>query len=193
MKIGITGPIASGKTSVSQILSEIAHAQIIDADAVGREVAEADPQLCDRIASALGNPAVKEEKGLNRRLTAQIVFNDPSKLVLLNQLIHPPMIEEISRRMQLAFRELVVVDAAVLLDWELAHALDGIVLVTAGEEIRLERLMQKGFSRDDALSRIKSQGPWDKRKSQCRWEIENNGSDQELRSRVDAWWNQVKN
>lgn len=191
MKIGITGPIASGKSTVARILCERFVGTLVDADIIGREVADNDPNLCEEIAKALGVPSLCTNGKLDRPATASIVFDDPKKLETLEKLIHPPMLVEISRRIDAAITTNVFLDAAVLLKWDIRKELDGILLVTAAPDIRKARLTAKGLASEEADFRMSAQGDWTEEESQCDWTLVNDGSDEDLEEKTLAWWKRV--
>lgn len=192
MKIGITGAIASGKSSAVSILSGYIDCCVIDADAVGRQVAETDYELCKRIARQLGEPSVLAEHGLDRRATAEIVFKDPQKLLILNRIIHPPMLREIRKQIKNCTAPNLILDAALLPDWDtIRNELDGILMISAEEPVRLNRLINKGYDKKHAVLRISSQHTWDEKKKKCKWIIENNRTIEELEEKIRKWWEKV--
>jgi dephospho-CoA kinase len=188
MKIGITGPVASGKSTVSRIFHDLFGAKIIDADFIGKQVLQEDPLLSDKIAKALGDPSLAEKQGLDRKKVAAAVFSDPAKLQILNKLIHPPMLAKIVNEIKISGSRHVVLDAALLLDWDLHKNLDHILFITADKSVRKERLLQKGFSADEAEVRIESQGDWNEKQKQCQWVFINNRGEKELQKQVVGWW-----
>lgn len=187
-RIGITGPTGAGKTQASKIIQKRTGAVIIDADRIGRQVAENDIGLCRQIARKLEDPSLCTPEGLDRVKTARIVFSDPTKLEKLNQIIHPPMQREIEQLLKQYEKERVVLDAAVLPEWKLSRDLDAVLCVTAGDAVRKQRLIEKGMTEMDADMRIKAQGDWKEKEKLCTHVIRNDGSTEELELNVMEWW-----
>ncbi len=188
MKIGITGPIAAGKSTVSSLVGRFSDVDVIDADTVAHELVAAQTDLARRIAAALGDPSLAGPNGLDRKRTAEIVFADAEKLAILDRLIRPPLVFELRNRMAASRRTHRILDAALLFDWPIKDELDGILLVWADPKIRLRRLMEKGKDETGARRRMERQGDWTERRSKADWTITNNGSPQELERKVRAWW-----
>ncbi len=191
MKIGITGPIASGKSIASALLGRDPDVDVIDADEIGRRLT-ANPRRAKQIATALGDSSLAAKSGLDRGRTAAIVFSNLRKLAILNRLLHPALVAEIHRALRKSKRKHQIVDAALLFDWPVINKLDGILLVTAGERVRLHRLVLKGMNPRQARNRIRAQGNWRLRRARADWIITNSGTRAELEKKVLKWWKAMK-
>ncbi len=187
MKIGVTGTIGSGKSEVSAILSKYIDAYLIDADDIGRKVLVDNYSLCERIAEGLSDKKILTPNGIDRKLTASIVFSDERKLKILNEIIHPPMLIEIKKQISEHENKHVVLDAALLLDWDIKDEMDFIVVVKADERICIDRLIKRGLSKEDAQMRISSQKLWDDKVEERQWIIYNNSTIKKLNEDVLKW------
>ncbi len=154
--IGITGTIASGKSTVSRYLEGKHHIPRIDADQVGHIVLE---EKKEELAAAFGKEILEEGKVSRPKLGA-IVFTDPAKLQQLNQMMHPAICEHIQSWITETHAQILVVEAIELLRSEIKDMVDEVWVVYADPEIRIRRMMQeRGLSEEEARKRVQSQ--WD--------------------------------
>ena len=181
--IGVTGPIASGKSAVTKRLAEHG-AVVLDADLVYRDLVQPGMALTSQLAERFGAGILADDGGLNRRALGAIVFSDPQALADLDRLTHPAIIAEIGRRLETIDAPLAVIEA-VKLSRGTAKYCDETWLVTVDPERQLERLMARnGIDRADAERRIASQMDYDP--DTYTRVIPNNESLNALRERVDA-------
>jgi dephospho-CoA kinase len=160
--VGIVGQAGSGKSTVARAL-ERDGAIVVDADQLGHEVVDGDPEVRAALVAEYG-PAVYGPTGLDRPVVAARVFREPSARERLNRLVHPRIIGRMRARIDAArtrgYRGIVAIDAALLLDWGLERELDQVVAVVATRDAQLERLAtQRGWSREEAERRIAAQRP----------------------------------
>lgn len=191
--IGVTGNMAAGKSEVARQLREKGCA-LVDADKVAHEVYAENSALVSHLVNAFGRSILDERGRLLRESLGRIVFSDPEALERLNGIVHPVLKIEIRQRIRQAQRVMrrVVLDAALIVEFGVHKELDFLILVTAAEPIRLERLMARSrMSSDEALSRIRAQADDLHKRELADWVIENNGSAEELRRQVDAAWEKV--
>ncbi|MDK2903686.1 MAG: dephospho-CoA kinase [Clostridiales bacterium] len=185
--IGLTGGIGSGKSTVAGILADNG-AYIIDADKVGHEVYYKGGAAWDAVVKAFGADILNENGDIDRRKLAAIVFHDNEKLNMLNAIVHPLIAREVLRRINNARSkgvELVVVEAALLIESGWHKMADEVWLITADREIRLHRIMQRdGISVEEACLRMQSQMPDDKRAEYADIIIVNNNGMEDLKRRV---------
>ncbi len=156
--VGLTGKTGAGKSTISKYLSEKG-AYIIDGDIVARQVLVDDARLLPRLSQAFGN-ILNPDGTLNRKSLAKAAFSTPEKTRLLNSLMHPAINEAINRRAEEGFvnHQVVVVDAAAIIESGFAEQCDIMVVAHAPEDIRLERIMRRdNISREDAVVRINGQ------------------------------------
>ena len=158
--VGLVGQAGSGKTTVARAL-ERDGAVVIDADRLGHEVVNGDPDVRAALVAEYGAD-VYGPAGLDRRRVAARVFSDPEALARLNRLVHPHIVERM-RGLIAEFRArdhrgVVVLDAALLLDWGIAGECDAVVAVVAPRAAQLERLAaQRGWSASEAARVIGAQ------------------------------------
>ena len=184
-KIGLTGGIASGKSTVSGYLKQKG-IWVVDADAVSRELTQPGGAAIPAIQSTFGDEYILPDGALDRKKMGALVFADASKRETLNALLHPMILSEINRRMEAAGGKLAVVDAALLIETGLYRQVDEIWLVTVDKDTQLRRLMQRdGFSAAEAASRIRSQMPTEQKKKYADRCIDNSGELSETYRQVD--------
>ena len=189
IEFGLTGGIGSGKSTVAQQLVALG-AVLIDADAIVREVQAPGSPVLEQMAAAFGADVLHENGALDRTKVAALVFGDPAKVAALNAIVHPAVIDEMTRRRT----EWADTDATLLLDIPLLVEsgytnLAGIVVVDVEPAVALERLVsQRGFTRDDAQARISRQASRDERLARADFVIDNGGDRDSLTLRVDACW-----
>jgi len=144
MIIGITGCPGSGKTLLSRALGGRGW-NLLDADDMGREVVDTDIRIRRQLADAFGQDILDTDGMLNRRLTAQRAFRSPESLLVLNGIVHPPLVEMLSRRAheyQVKHMDSVV-DCALIFEWEIAKIFDLIVCVAAQDKTRMRRIIER--------------------------------------------------
>ncbi|NIA22571.1 MAG: dephospho-CoA kinase [Proteobacteria bacterium] len=150
MKIGITGPIASGKSLVASYLSECLGIPRINADEIGHEIIET-PEIKEKLKDKFGESVIVNNK-VNRIILGEIVFSNKKYLTALNRIFYSPfrskIIEELNRN------DNIILEMAILHQYKLERFLDVILFVSAKKDIRLNRLMKKGLSKKEALKRI---------------------------------------
>lgn len=187
--LGITGNIASGKSSVVRMLIELG-ATHIDADMVYRELVAAGQPLLGKLAAHFGPAIVAADGSLDRSKLGSIVFSDPAKLQELDELTHPAVIAEIDRRVALAeSSQIVVIDAVKLIESGHADHCDQVWVVTLVPDQQVTRLMKRNIlSEVEARRRIASQAPMEPKLARADRIIDNSGSLEATRSQVvEAW------
>lgn len=160
--VGLTGGIATGKSTVAQLWQERG-AAIINADQIAREVVRPGEPALAQIAKVFGQEVLGRDGELERKALARLVFGDPAQLKLLNALTHPPILQLIRERIaeqKAAGVPVIIVEAPLLIETGLHRLVDKVVLVTASVETQITRLKERdGLTRDEALARIRSQLP----------------------------------
>lgn len=156
LRIGLTGGIGSGKSTVSHIFSTLG-IPVFDADKEAKRIMEEDAALIAGIKKQFGEESYTNGK-LNRKYIAEIVFNDAHQLALLNALTHPAVIDQANKWMQQQHSPYAIKEAALLFESASAADLDYIIGVSAPEPIRIKRVMDRdGISRQDVLARMDKQ------------------------------------
>jgi dephospho-CoA kinase len=191
--IGLTGGIASGKSTVSNMLRELG-ADVIDADLLSREVVEPGTPGLEQIAHRF--PGVIGPDGrLDRAKLGARIFFDPNERAALNAIVHPLVQEEFRRRTEALERQgkaLVVYDAALLIENGLHEKMDAVVVVDAPEDAQRKRLMERnGLTREEADARIASQMPLREKVKRATWVVDNGGSLESTRAQVERIWREL--
>lgn len=193
--IGLTGGIATGKSQVSSILSELG-AMVIDADIVAREVVQKGLPAWQQLKDTFGEEYFLSNGELNRRKLGQLVFSHPDELDKLNSITHPAIKARIEDRINdlkvQGYNGIVVVDAALLLEAGWETMVDQVWVVDAPMEKRIERIMKRdNLTRDQALSRINSQMSQQERIAKADKIIYNNSDIDSLREQVLRIWHET--
>lgn len=177
LKIGLTGGIGSGKSTVAEIFKVLGIA-VFDADAAAKNIMNEDDQLKERIIQTFGADTYTDGV-LNRQVLGGIVFKDPLKLEQLNVLVHPATIAAAERWMAEQKGAYAVKEAALFFEAGSATGLDYIIGVTAPKAVRIKRVMDRdGVSRDEVLTRMARQIDDDIKMRLCDFVIVND--DQQL-------------
>jgi dephospho-CoA kinase len=189
--IGLTGNIASGKSTVARLLSERG-ATIIDADVLARRVVEPGMPAFDEIVRRWAPDVVAPDGGLDRDALRRLVFSHHEQLEELNGIVHPEVAAYRDRLVNEARARgdrLVVQDIPLLFERGIVDQFDRIVLVDAPRPMRLERLMrQRGLSETEAMDMITAQMPAELKRARADYIIENVGTVRELEERASEVW-----
>lgn len=193
--IGLTGGIASGKSTVSDYLKELG-AIVIDADIVAREIVEKGQPALKEIVEIFGKEVLQSDGTLNRKHLGTIVFSDPQKLQVLNKITHKRIIESIEEKIKyykhLDKIKAIFIDAALLIEMKMYFLTDEIWLVTTSKEIQLKRLMLRdNLSSNEAINRINSQMTLKQKKEVSDVIIDNSKDYNYLKEQVDYLYNCV--
>lgn len=194
MIIGLTGSIASGKSTVSQMLQELGY-PVVDADLVARQVVEPETDTLRNIQQAFGPEVIREDGSMDREKVGSIIFNDPASRKKLNDIIHPAIRQEMLRQRQAhldAGFETVIMDIPLLFESKLQHMVDKILVVSVSEEEQLRRLVERNnFTEKDARARIASQLPMSVKEAGADEVLDNNGTVENTRRQLmrilDNW------
>ena len=171
-KVGITGGIGSGKSTVCRMLAERGVA-IYDADSRAKELMSTSEPLRKALIENFGGEVFNSE-GLNRAYLASKVFNDAEQLRLLNSLVHPAVIADFEVWAEEQEGHYVGFESAILFEAGLENRVDVVVAVMAPESLRVERVMARdGHSKEQVLARIKSQMSDDERSDRAKYSIVN--------------------
>jgi dephospho-CoA kinase len=177
LKIGLTGGIGSGKTTVAKVF-ELLDVPVYYADAASKRLYQTDRELMQKMKEHFGED-IYHENELNRSKLAEIVFNNPDKLELLNSIVHPLTIRDAENWMATQKAPYVIKEAALLFESGSVSGLDFVIGVYAQQHVRLKRVMDRDkASRDDVLNRMKRQINEDIKMRLCDYVIVNN--EQEL-------------
>ena len=188
-KVGLTGGIASGKSTVSRMFTDLG-VPVIDADVIAREVVAPGSRSLVAIVNAFGEDVLTDEKSLKRARLGEIVFSDPSKKKILENILHPEIIAEQDRRLKDLELEgrapIAIVDAAVMIESGSWKRFDAIVVVDCDESQQICRLRRRnGMNEDEAIKRVNAQMPLSEKVKYADHVIDNRGSIDDTRKQVE--------
>lgn len=177
---GLTGGIATGKSTVAAIFEE-AGARLIDADRIAHAAVRKDSTSYRDIVAHFGTDILLRDGEIDRKRLATIIFSHPAEQRALEHILHPLVKKEIDRRMsrirQQAPESLVIVDIPLLFEADMQRGLDEVIVVYVPERLQLERLMARdGLTEPEALARIRAQIPIESKKALATRVIDNSGS-----------------
>ena len=185
--IGLTGGIASGKSTVSELLS--AHGfKIVDADIASRQAVEKGTKGLERVKESFGEQAIDENGEMNRAYVGEVVFNQPEKRLELNEIVHPIVREimEKEKAQYLSEGYHVIMDIPLLFENNLQDTVDEVWLVYTSESIQIDRLMERNnISMEEAKARVYSQISIDKKRRMADHEIDNRDTKLELKQNLE--------
>ena len=186
--IGITGNIATGKSTVLQMLADLG-AETIDADQLVHQMMGPDSELAATLCHEFGPDVVNEDRSINRPALGQIAFADASKLERLEQLIHPHVVSAMIGAIHEPGPDVLVLDAIKLFEAGIADHCDEVWVVDADLDARIDRLIDRNrIDREEALKRINAQPPQSEKIARADRVIDNGGSIEATLSQVaDAW------
>lgn len=203
MIIAITGAMGSGKSTVANLFSRISgyafgtkqwSAEIIDVDKLGWEILK-EETIKEKILTSFGNRVLSDNKEearlvIDRKKLGRIVFGNRNKKRILDNLVHPLLLRKLKNRInsltpKLPNSKTVVVDCALIYKWKIEDWFDKIILVKADYNLRIKRLIDSGYKKEDALNYIQGQ---DFQEGKADFIIENNGDLTDLENKVRQVW-----
>ena len=186
--LGVTGNIASGKSTVTGLLAELG-ATVIDSDLVYRELVAPGTPLLARLAERFGEDIVADDGSLNRSSLGAIVFADPEALHDLDRITHPAVIAEVDQRVAAKTDGVVVLDAVKLIESGHADGCDAVWVVVTDPEEQVTRLMKRNsLPAEEARRRVAAQPPIGPKLARADFVIDNSGSRDETREQVERAW-----
>lgn len=193
--IGLTGGIASGKTTISNILKELG-AIIIDADKIARKVVEKSSPALKDIEENFGRDVLFKNGKLDRKKLGNIVFNDTGSLKKLNEIIHPYIVEkiidEINHYKETYNNRVIILDAALLIELNLMDLVEEVWLIVVPEEMQLGRLVERdNISANQAQKRIDAQIPLEDKKKYADLIIDNSKDLTYLQAQIEENWKRI--
>ncbi len=188
LRIGLTGGIGSGKSTVAALLTERG-AVLVDADRIARAVLEPGTPGLAAVAGEFGTGVLTADGALDRAALAAVVFADPRARARLDALVHPLVRAQAAEEMARAPEDAVVVqDVPLLVETGQAGSYDLVVVVETDLATRLRRLVERGLPEDDARARIAAQATDEQRRAVADVVLDNSGSREELAAAVDRFW-----
>lgn len=188
MILGLTGGIATGKSTVASLLRDRG-IKVIDADVIAREVVEPGKPAYKVIVRHFGADILKPDGNINRKKLGDIVFSNDAERQVLNAIVHPEvrkLMQEQAEQAKQAGEPLVFLDIPLLFESKLQHMVEKIVVVYVPEEVQLHRLMERDeLDEEQAKKRLRSQLPIEQKKQAADFVIDNQGSREETARQVD--------
>lgn len=190
LRIGVTGRMASGKSTVARRF-EAKGAVRVDGDALGWETLR-DPAVRSAIAADFGAEMMDDAGDVNRGRLGAVVFRNAAAMTRLNAIVQPRLLARVRAALDQATGSVVVLDAALISTWALESELDGVVEVSASPDVRARRLRDaRGGSEAAVRERIEGQSLPPLGPTRAYWKIENDGDVAELTRRADLVWEEI--
>jgi dephospho-CoA kinase len=189
--VGLTGGIGSGKSTFSALLAELG-ARVVDADLIGREALQPGRPAWHSVVDQFGDEILAHHSlQIDRKRLAEIVFGDRDKLAALNAIVHPVIMKGIADALDKLRNtdEIVILDAALILELGLSGGLDGLVVVVADEGLRKKRLAkERGMSDADIVARMRAQVSPEELEAKADLVVRNNGNIEQLTLEAERVW-----
>lgn len=196
-RIGLTGGIGSGKSTVAKMFEELG-AVIIDADQISRDLMRPGSPVLAQVAETFGNQILTNDGHLIRPELAKIVFSDSQAREKLNNIVHPAVRRhsaQLAEEAQAApdFSGIIIEDIPLLAETGQAHRFDAVVVVEVEPDIRLQRLVQqRGMAEDDARARMAAQASDEQRREIATWVVDNSRSLDDTRAQVEEIYSRLQ-
>jgi dephospho-CoA kinase len=195
LKVGLTGGIASGKSTVSEAFARLG-AKVLDADKVAREVVLPGQPAWLKMQQAFGPEYFLPDGEVDRSKLRRLVFADPEERDKLNAIVHPEVMKAINRRFEQlttsAQDAVVVVDVPLLLEVGVAHRFDRVIVVYVTENVQIERLVQRdGITKEEATEALRAQMPLSQKVEAADFVIDNSGTRYETQAQVEKVWQEL--
>ncbi|MDK2824281.1 MAG: dephospho-CoA kinase [Clostridia bacterium] len=193
--VGLTGGIASGKSTISNYLKSLG-AVVIDADLLARQAVEPGEKAWQKIRDYFGVQALNEDRTLNRKKIAEIIFANPREREVLNKIIHPEVIKktkELIDKYKLDEQiPLIVIDAPLLIEAGMQELVDEVWVINVEPELQIKRVMARDkISEEAAIKRLSSQMPTLEKLKYANRVINNNQNIEETLHQVKKIWQEV--
>ena len=191
LRIGLTGGIGAGKSTVSSTFSELG-AVVVDGDVISREVVEPGTDGLARLVEAFGADILLPDGALNRPALAAIAFSDEDKRKTLNGIVHPLVGARREELINAAAEDAVIVeDIPLLVESQMAPFFPLVIIVNADADVRVKRLIEyRGFSEEDARARIAAQATEEQRRAVADVWLDNAGDADDLKQRARTLWHE---
>jgi len=187
--IGITGGLATGKTTVADMFVQKGAVKI-DADRIAHGLLEEDQKIRDKVIDAFGEGILTGGK-IDRKKLANIVFKDEDKLKKLTNILHPRIIENIKERIEKEGDKIIVIDAPLLMEAGLEEMMDVIIVVKAERHTQIKRAVNRGISEEEAEAIIKNQMPLSEKIKKADYVIDNEEKIEKIKEGVERIWQNV--
>jgi dephospho-CoA kinase len=192
--LGLTGGTGTGKSTVAGLFARRG-ALVLDADRIGHEVLATDIEVREMLRRTFGVRVFGEDGLPDRRLLGALVFSDAAALAQLNEIVHPPLLTRLGALLKGARENpslpLVLVDAALIVEWEIIGWFDAIAVVRSSRHNVATRLAAKGIAAEDIARRIGAQVGDEERLRHAQFVLENDGDVARLERGVDTIWQKI--
>ncbi len=190
--VGLTGGIASGKSTVAAMLGKFDN-EIIDADEIAREVVMPGTVGLSKVGAEFGPQILEEDGSLSRAELAKLVFEDPEKRLALEGILHPLIRARTLERISQSKSDIVIYIVPLLVEAKVDYPFDLVVTIEAGSENQIKRLVEnRGMSTEDATARIAAQATEPERVARADVRIDGALSLTDLETTVSKLWNQIQ-
>lgn len=185
--IGITGSIATGKSTVSKMIKELGFT-VVDADVAARVVVEPGEEAYQKIVEHFGKEILLANGEIDRKKLGDLVFQNEKKRLLLNSIVHPAVRKKMNEEKELAFRrgeKVVFLDIPLLYESNLTYMVDKVLVVYVDQPTQLERLMNRNhLTKEEALARITSQLSIEQKRERADAVIDNRGTIEQTKTQL---------
>jgi dephospho-CoA kinase len=197
MSIGVGGQIGTGKTYVAKELIKLFQkdkikAQLVDADQIAWELYTPNTQIYHKIIRAFGQDILTQNKEINRKKLAQIVFENKTNIQQLNKIAHPALLKNIKAQLQSKDKSVKILDAALLFLWGKKIPVDWRILVIAPLNQKIARMKKRGYNPKEVKKRIKQQMQESEMEKSADFVINNNSAITKLKKRVTELYKILK-
>jgi len=190
--IGLTGGIATGKSTVTQLLTKQGHL-VIDADVIVLELQEKGSPLLKELSKAFGSTILNKDGSLNRDVLGKLIFPDKEKRNLLNSIIHPLVRLEFEKRIASIESDLLFLDIPLLFEAKFDDLADLTLVIATSSTKQLERLMLRDdLTKQEAQARIAAQMPLTEKIKLANFVIDNDGDLCELKEKIEKFLGEIK-
>ena len=188
--VGLTGGMGTGKTLAASIFKELG-AHILDADLICRKLVEPGQPALKEISECFGENILNKSRNLDRKKLAQVIFNDPDKKKILENILHPKVFAFEKDKYKFICKNnpnaLVIIDAALLIESGNYKNMDKVVVVNTDEKTQMERILARGeWHKDEILSRINNQMPSKEKNRYADFILDNSSDKFQLRNQVES-------
>ena len=185
--IGITGGIGTGKSTAAKIFADRG-VRVLDADEISRKVTGHDGRALDSIRELLGSKIIDSSGNMNRKMVAGLVFSDRTKLDKLSAIIHRQVLDEMAEEIEKEREKgtkVIVLDVPIPVQKGFLDVCNQVWVISADDDVRLERIIQRGLSAEDARRRMEMQMTREEYEELADIVIENNSDEDALRAKID--------
>ncbi|KAI4310122.1 dephospho-CoA kinase [Lactobacillus intestinalis] len=193
--LGLTGGIATGKSTADKFFEE-KNIPIVDCDEIAHNIMNVNKPAWKDIKEVFGEKYLNEDQTINRKKLGKLVFNDPTKMKILNEITHPRIFQEMESQIAQYKSEgysLIIVDAPVLFESHSEKYYDKTLVISLPQDLQIKRLMARNnLTKEEALSRINSQMSLKEKEARATYVIENTGSVEDLYKKLNELLTKIK-